>query len=80
MKADLTYFNQGLFTAFFPETPAGEDAWRIIASTQGCEGGKILTIHLVNVIRQIRRAGLSVAKARRATADDVDAIMNELTA
>lgn len=76
--ADLTYLTQGLFTSFFPVTKAGEDAWRTIAETKGCEGGKILTIHLVAAIRQIRRAGLSITKTKRATADELDAIFNEL--
>ena len=78
MKTDLTYLPQGLFTTFFPETPAGEDAWRVIAAEDG--SGKVLTIHLVSTIRQIKRAGLTVAKARRVSADEIDAIMNELNA
>ena len=80
MTSDLTYLTQGLFTTFFPETPAGEDAWRTIATTPGCEGGSVLTIHLVNVIRQIKRAGLTAARARRVSLDEMDAIMNELNA
>lgn len=73
---DLTYLNLGLFTVFFPETPAGEDAWRVIAAQDG--SGKILTVHLASVRRQIRRAGLSVAKARKPAARELDAILNEL--
>lgn len=78
--ADLTYLTQGMFTAFFPETKKGKEAWRTIATTPGCEGGNILTIHLVNVIRQIKRAGLTVAKARKVGVDEIDAILNELNA
>ena len=76
MKNDLTYLPQGLFTTFFPETPAGEDAWRVIAAEDG--SGKVLTIHLVSTIRQIKRAGLTVAKARRVDPSGLDAILEEL--
>lgn len=75
---DVTYLNQGLFTTFFPQTPAGETAWRTMAATKGGECGTVLTVHLVNVIRQIRRAGLTVAAARKPTSSDLDAIMSEL--
>lgn len=75
---DLTYLTSGLFTTFFPETKIGEDAWRVIAAEDGT--GKVLTIHLVSTISQIKRAGLTVAKARRVSADEMDAIMNELNA
>ena len=78
MKNDLTYLPQGLYTTFFPETPAGEAAWLTIATTPGCEGGRVLTIHLVSTIRQIKRAGLTVAKARRVDPSGLDAILEEL--
>ena len=75
MKNDLTYLTSGLFTTFFPETPAGEDAWRVMAESDGC--GAVLTIHLVNVLRQIRKAGLTVGKANPVLVND-DELFAEL--
>lgn len=77
MKPDISYLIQGMFTVFFPETSAGEDAWRVIAAQDGY--GKVLTVHLASVLRQIRRDGLIVAKARKPAARELDAILNELS-
>lgn len=56
---DLTYKTSGMFTMFFPDTPAGETAWREIArQTEGT--GKILTAHLAGTLRQLRKAGYKV--------------------
>lgn len=57
---DLSYINTGMFTRFIPNTPAGEDAWRVMALEDGCVA--VLTMHLDSVLRQLRKAGYSVGK------------------
>lgn len=74
---DLSYLSSGLFTTFFPETPAGADAWRVIAAGDGC--GAVLTIHLPSVLAQLRKAGLSVGKAKPVMVSD-DELLAELAA
>lgn len=68
---DLEYINTGLFTRFVPNTPAGEDAWRVM------DGGAVLSIHAANVIAQLRKAGYGVAKAKK-PAQTIDEILAEL--
>jgi hypothetical protein len=50
-----------MFTAFYPNTPSGEEAWKVIAS-QNEGAGKVLTSHLESTIRQLRDAGYTVAE------------------
>jgi len=69
MQTDLTCLTQGLFTTFFPNTKAGEEAWREIAlKTEGT--GKIFTIHLKDTLRQLKAAGLSVKKEKTLTKEE----------
>lgn len=72
---DLEYINTGLFTRFIPNTPAGEDAWRVMAESDGY--GAILTIRLVSVLRQIRKTGLTVSKANPVLVNDEE-LLEEL--
>lgn len=64
--SDLSYTTSGLFTRFMPNTPAGEEAWRVMAEETG--NAAVLSIHARNVIAQLRKAGYSVAKAKKAPA------------
>lgn len=66
MQSDLTYLDKGLFTTFIPHTPAGEAAWLVMAEETG--NAAILSIHSKNVIAQLKKAGYSVAKAKKAPA------------
>jgi hypothetical protein len=76
---DLEYLKQGLFTSFFPNTKEGEQAWREIAAQS--EGtGKIFTMHLPAVLSQLRKAGFKVAKSKKATKADFQAIFKEIQA
>lgn len=61
MAADLTYSNDGMFTRFYPETPAGEEAWRTMA-----QGGAaaFLPFQIPGILSQLRAAGYKVSKAR----------------
>lgn len=77
MTIDLEYRNDGLFTRFVPNTPAGEDAWRVMAEETGVAA--VLNIHAAAVLAQLRRAGYSVAKAKKST-QSIDDILAELGA
>jgi hypothetical protein len=77
MKNDLTYRKQGLFTAFIPETLAGETAWREIAEqTQGT--GKVFTAQLPAVLVQLRKAGYTVRVAKKPTMKEIEEIYKDL--
>lgn len=59
MNADLSYHDLGLFTAFYPNTKAGEKAWLEIARhTEGT--GKALSVELAETLASLRKAGYSV--------------------
>jgi len=60
---DLEYMNDGMFTRFYPNTPAGEDAWREMAKRDGVAA--VLTHETKAVIAQLKKAGYSVAKAKK---------------
>jgi hypothetical protein len=75
--SDLTFLNQGIFTAFFPQTKAGESAWNEIAKATE-NTGKVFTAHFPQVLKQLREAGYSVAKAKKAKPGDLDKILEEV--
>ena len=73
---DITYKDCGLFTAFYAETKEGESAQRELASvTDGT--GKVLTIQAKQFIASLRKAGYTVAKAKKAE-QNLDDIFAEL--
>ena len=85
---DITYIDQGLFTAFIPQTKAGEDAFREICRVQGelsgtdDHTGKVFTIHAKQTIQQLRKAGYKVGKAPKQkpmTTDQLDSLLDELS-
>lgn len=75
---DLTYSQDGMFTRFYPETEAGREAWNTMAENDGVAA--VLNHHAKSVLRQLRKAGYSVAKAKPVTEADMDAILAELEA
>lgn len=78
---DITYINQGLFTAFIPSSKTGEDAFREICKVQGDHTGKVLTIHAKQTITQLRKAGYKVGKAPKQkpmTSDELDNLLSDL--
>ena len=84
---DITYINQGLFTAFIPQTKAGEDAFREICRVQGelsgtdDHTGKVLTVHVKQTIAQLRKAGYKVGKAKeqsKPTELELDELLSQL--
>lgn len=79
---DIHYINQGLFTAFIPQSKSGEDAFREICRVQGDHTGKVLTIHAKQTIQQLRKAGYKVGKASKQkpmTDDELDSLLDELS-
>ena len=76
--ADLEYVACGFFVAFVPTTPAGDDAWRVLAA-QTAGTGKVQANHLQTTLNQLRAAGYIVRKAKpqKATIDD-DALLDAL--
>lgn len=77
MQPDLTYRKDGMLTTFYAETEAGQAAWNVIASKPEGMNGKILTIWLDNVLRQLRKAGYVVRKAKPVAMSD-DELLAEL--
>lgn len=84
---DITYINQGLFTAFIPSSKAGEDAFREICKVQGelsgtdDHTGKVFTIHAKQTLAQLRKAGYKVGKAPKQqamTSSELDDLLSEL--
>lgn len=79
MNIDLTYLKQGLFTAFVPQSKAGEDAWREIAKhTDGT--GKVFTAQLPSFLREIRKAGYAVKQQKKRSRVELEKDMAEIMA
>lgn len=78
---DLTYTTDGMFTRLYPETTAGENAWRELAE-QNDGVATVFNFHAQAVIAQLRVAGYKVAKAKREkiSMGEVDALLAELAA
>jgi hypothetical protein len=72
---DLEYTNDGMFTRFIPNTPAGENAWREMAKDDGVAA--VLNNHAKAVISQLRKAGYTVAKAKPVK-QSIESILAEL--
>lgn len=78
-QVDVSYSDQGMFTAFYPESHQGIAIFNEIAyQTDGT--GKVLTVHVDSVIQQIRSAGYIVAPFI-SVGDDIstDDLYRELT-
>ncbi len=72
---DMEYINSGMFTRFLPNTPAGEEAWKVMHADNGND--VVLAIHAKNAINQLRKAGYTVAKAKKPT-QSIEDILKEL--
>lgn len=64
MLKDLSYTTDSLFTTFYPNTPAGEDAWRAMANEMG-GNAKVFNQHAASTIYQLKKAGYSVGKQKQ---------------
>ena len=78
-EMDLTYTQSGMFTRFMPETTAGEDAWREMASKMDGVAA-VLNFQAKAVISQLRAAGYKVGKAKPVTKKEMNDIYAELKA
>jgi hypothetical protein len=74
--ADLEYKNNGMFTHFYPNTPAGEDAWRVMAKEDGVAA--VFSHQAKDVIRQLKAAGYTVRKAKPLTKTEIENIYKEM--
>ena len=74
--SDLTYTQDGMFTRFYPETKAGETAWRQAADQLGGVFA-VLNPQAQGTIEQLRQAGYKVSKAKKVTGS-IDDILQEL--
>lgn len=79
VAGDISYRADDMFTSFYPDSKAGEEAWKVINATEGSEGGKVLNQHAASVIEQLRAAGYTVNEAAPVTesADDLLAALAE---
>lgn len=76
---DLTYTQQGLFTRFIATSKSGEDAWKVIAEKMNGDA-VIFSMHLKSVLRQLRKAGYKVSKAKPVTKKEMNKIFDEMDA
>jgi hypothetical protein len=74
---DLEYQNDGMFVRFYPNTEAGETAWREMAKIDGVAA--VLSFEARRVIHELRKAGYTVSKAKKVT-QSIEDILQELEA
>lgn len=78
---DLTYScPDGIWTRFYPESPAGEAAYNVMAKADPQGVVAFLPGQVPGVLAQLKAAGYRVAKARPVKAGELDAILAELDA
>lgn len=76
---DLTHScPDGIWTRFYPETAAGEEAWRSMAAADPQGVVAFLPAQVPGVVAQLKAAGLKVAKAKPVSAADLEAILDEI--
>lgn len=81
-KPDLTYSApDGIWTRFYPETDAGEKAWRAMADAMPDGVVAFLPAQVPGVLAQLRASGFIVRNAKPhkpLSAADLDAMLSEL--
>jgi hypothetical protein len=79
---DLTYAcHDGLWTRFYPETPAGDGAYNVMAKADVDGVVAFLAPQVPAVLAQLRKAGLVVRKSSRTepvTVEELDKILAEI--
>jgi len=68
---DISYTTDKMFTRFMPESKAGEDVWREMASKMGGVAA-VLNFEAKAIIAQMRAAGYKVGKAKSVKMDMSD--------
>jgi hypothetical protein len=71
MIMDISYTTDKMFTRFMPESKAGEDVWREMASKMDGVAA-VLNFEAARVIAEMRKAGYKVAKAKSVNLDMSD--------
>lgn len=83
MMTDMTYAcHDGIWTRFYPQTPAGDDAWNVMARADKDGVVAFLAHQVPGVMAQLRAAGLIVRKAPKVkplTDAELEAFLAELT-
>jgi hypothetical protein len=74
---DFSYFDQGLFTMFIPNTKEAEQAWNEMASTTDGTG-KVPTVQAKQFIYQLKKAGYTVSKGKKPSISIDDILLDEL--
>lgn len=70
-KGDISYRAvDDMFTQFYPDSTAGEGAWKVMNENPDSVNGKVLTKHAASVIAQLRAAGYTVTEAVAPTESD----------
>ncbi|MGN6451211.1 MAG: hypothetical protein ACTHLK_21990 [Brucella intermedia] len=79
MIYDLTYAcHDGMWTRFYPETKAGEEAYNIMAQADKDGVVAFLAPQVPGVLAQLRKAGMKVRKARKSDAPSLEEIFRDL--
>ena len=73
---DLTYTTNGIWARFTPTSDAGEVAYKTMMDDSG--DACVFTYQLKPVLKQIRDAGYTVSKAKKATKKELNFIFDEL--
>ena len=74
---DFSYFDQGIFTMFIPNTKEAEQACNEMASiTEGT--GKVSTVQAKQFIYQLKKAGYTVGKGKKPSISIDDILLDEL--
>lgn len=79
---DLTYTTDDMFTRFYPETKAWEEAWQVLAEqTEG--SGAVFNFQSKSTIAQLRKAGYSASRrmsSEEMSSEEIDTLLAELGA
>lgn len=77
-QPDLTYTDDGMFTRFIPMTDQGFTIYQQMIEQAGTAA--FLNVTRPSVLAQIRAAGYTVRKSKKATKAELDEILAELDA
>lgn len=77
MSADIVYLKQGPFTAFIPQSKAGEVAWRELAIKTGGTG-KFYNVQVPAIKASLKAAGYIVRASKKPSKKEINSLMAEL--
>ncbi|MRN66414.1 hypothetical protein [Brucella sp. 10RB9213] len=77
--SDMTYScHDGMWTRFYPETKAGEDAYRVMSEASSDGVVAFLAPQVPGVLAQLRKVGLVVRKHRKADTPSIEEIFADM--